>query len=323
MMSSSPYLLTSDSKQRQRLSVLAVNLGLVANILLALLKTLIGVIGHSPALLAEGVNSTSDVAYYVVVSIFMRLARKPADDEHPYGHSQLESIAALLVGSFVIATAIAIFWNAIDSIFDLMSGISEFQGAQVSTFYVAAFTVLIKMILMVITRRIGRRTDNPAVLALAYDHRNDIYSAGAAAVGILLGRIGYTWGDPLAGALVSLVILRTGVEIVRQSSADLMDAVPSAALARQVNELVVSVRGAEYTEEVHAHRFGPYLVLNVTIGVDGSLSVVEGDEIATAVEKQLLARIPFLRQVHVHYHPAIRPGDPIEVPFPNHIRTLE
>jgi cation diffusion facilitator family transporter len=316
-------LLTTDTKQRQKLSVLAVNLGLGANILLAGLKTLIGVIGHSPALLAEGVNSTSDVAYYVVVSIFIRLARKPADEEHPYGHSQLESIAALVVGSFVIATAIAIFWNAIDSIFDLWSGISKFQGAQVSTFYVALFTVLAKLILMIVTRRIGQRTDNPAVLALAYDHRNDIFSAGAAAVGILLGRIGYTWGDPLAGALVSLVILRTGVEIVRQSSAELMDAVPSAALARQVDELVTSVPGAEYTEDVQAHRFGPYLVMNVTIGVDGSLSVVEGDEIATAVEEQLYAFIPFLRQVHVHYHPAILPGDPIETPFPSHIRTLE
>ena len=86
----------------------AVAFGLIANIGLAIVKTAVGILGHSPALLADGINSTSDVAYYVVVGIFMRESHKPPDAEHPYGHRQLESIAALIIGSFVITTAIAI-----------------------------------------------------------------------------------------------------------------------------------------------------------------------------------------------------------------------
>ena len=78
------------SRSRDQNSLFAVNLGLGINIFLSALKTTIGVLGHSPALLAEGINSTSDVAYYVVASIFIRLAKKPADTEHPYGHRQLE-----------------------------------------------------------------------------------------------------------------------------------------------------------------------------------------------------------------------------------------
>ena len=100
--------LDMDSDQRERKSILAVNLGLVANIFLAALKTTIGILGHSPALLADGINSTSDAAYCIVISVFMRKASEPADTEHPYGHRQLESIAALVVGSFVITTAFAI-----------------------------------------------------------------------------------------------------------------------------------------------------------------------------------------------------------------------
>ena len=91
--------------ERDRKSLWAVNLGLGINILLSIIKTTFGVLAHSPALLAEGINSTSDVAYYIVASIFVRLANKPADDEHPYGHRQLESIASLVVGAFVIVTA--------------------------------------------------------------------------------------------------------------------------------------------------------------------------------------------------------------------------
>ncbi|MDH7487784.1 MAG: cation diffusion facilitator family transporter [Anaerolineae bacterium] len=294
----------SKAEQRARRGILAVNLGLAANVLLATLKTAIGILGHSPALLADGINSTSDVAYNVVVSVFMRRASKPPDYEHPYGHSQLESIAALVVGSFVITTAIAIFWGAVNNVYDLLSGQGDFGGATITALWVAFFTVLLKVGLTVLTQRIGRQTENAAVLALAYDHRNDIFSAAAAAVGIFLGRAGYPWVDPLAGALVALVILRTGVEILRQSSADLMDTVPGRSLARQVSELLRPIPGIRQVEEIHAHRFGPYLVINVTIGVEGTLSVAAGDAIASQVERTLCQNIEFLRRVHVHYHPA-------------------
>ena len=291
-------------ERRNRRSSLAVNLGLVSNIFLAALKTGVGILGHSPALLAEGVNSTSDVAYYIVVVVFMRMARKPADDTHPYGHSQMESIASLIVGSFVVATAIAIFWDAVNNVFELLIGERFFGGATLLALWVALFTVLVKIVLTVYTRRIGMETDNAAVLALVKDHRNDVLSASAAGIGIFLGRQGYPWLDPLVGALVALLILRTGVEIIRQSSTDLMDAVPSRALARQITSLLASVPGVETLEEVHAHRFGPYLVVNLTVGIDGCLTVVEGDCIATQVEDILYDSIDLLRRVYVHYHPA-------------------
>lgn len=294
---------SASSTRRTRRSILAVNLALAANLLLAVLKTAIGTLGHSPALLADGINSTSDVAYSVVVAVFMRRASKPPDHEHPYGHTQLESIAALVVGSFVVTTAIAIFWNAVNNVYDLLSGASDFAGAELITLWVALFTVLLKLSLTLYTQRAGRQTGNAAVLALGYDHRNDMFSAAGAALGIFLGRQGHPWVDPLAGAFVALVILRTGIEILRQSSANLMDTVPGRSLAQQVRGLLADIPGVQQTEEIHAHRFGPYLVINVTIGVDGSLSVAAGDAIASQVERTLYQNVDFLRRVHIHYHP--------------------
>ena len=291
-------------EQRKRKGILTINLGLAANIFLAALKTSIGVLGHSPALLADGVNSTSDVAYGIVVSVFMRLAGKPPDEEHPYGHSQMENIAAVVVGSFVMTTAIAIFWDAVNNVYDLLIGQSDFGGAAIGTLWVGLLTVALKLGLTIWTQRIGRQIQNAAVLALAYDHRNDIFSALAATVGIFFGRMGYSWVDPLAGALVALIILRTGIEILREATADLMDTIPGQALAQQITRLLDTIPGVQQVEEIRAHRFGPYLVANVTIGVDGSLSVTEGDEIATQVERTLIKRIEFMRRVHVHYHPA-------------------
>jgi len=294
---------TQTNDQRRRLSYLAVNLGLVANILLAVVKTTVGILGHSPALLADGINSTSDVAYYLVVAIFMRMAGKPPDETHPYGHNQLESIASLVVGAFVVTTAVAIFWDAINNIFELWVGETTSQGAELIALWIALFTVIIKIFLTVYTRRIASKTKSPAVLALAYDHRNDIFSAAGAAIGIYLGRAGHPWIDPAVGAVVALLVLRTGIEIIRQSSSDLMDAVPSRSLARQIDHLLKEIPEVGRLEEVHAHRFGPYMVVNLTIGVDGNLSVQEGDRISTEVERKVTNSIDLIRQVYVHYHP--------------------
>jgi cation diffusion facilitator family transporter len=293
----------ADAQRREVLSLRAVNLGLWSNVGLAALKTAIGIIGGSSALLADGINSTSDVAYYIVVRVFMQLARKPADREHPFGHSQLESIAAVIVGAFVITTAVGIFWGAVNEVFHLSTGQTEPNTAAPITLVVALLTIVLKLGLMFITLNIKRQTGNAAIAALAYDHRNDIFSASAAAVGIFLTRSGLLLGDPVAGGLVALLILRTGIKILQDASADLMDNVPSKELAAQVNDLLMSLPGITRVEEVYAHRFGPYLVLSITIGIDGSLSVLAGDRIASEAERILMQNISLLRRVHIHYHP--------------------
>jgi cation diffusion facilitator family transporter len=294
--------------KRDRQSFVSIYLGLTANILLAVIKTTVGILGYSPALLADGINSTSDVAYYVVATIFMRLARKPADDEHPYGHRQLESIAALVVGAFVVTTAVAVFWDSVSKVYNLFTGQTNYGGAAALALWVALFTIGLKFLLNWYTSRLGRQTGNAMVMALAYDHRNDIFSASAAALGIFLGQRDLPWVDPLAGALVALVILRTGIKILRESTVDLMSATPSQQLREQVIALLAPVPGVKNIEDVHAHRFGPYLLINLTICVEGSLTVTRGDQIASEVEQILYDNINYLRRVHVHYHP----GEPCE-----------
>lgn len=300
----SEEMVIKDDGQRQKKSIQAINLGLVANIFLAILKTSIGILSQSPALLADGINSTSDVVYYLVIAVFMRYAHKPADSEHPFGHSQFETIAALTVGAFVITTAISIFWDSINAIYSQLTGLVVAQGAGEITLWVALLTIGLKIGLFAFTNRLSKQYNNTALMALAYDHRNDIFSATAAMIGITLGRMGYTWIDPLAGALVALVILRTGIQILRESASELMDTVPGEELQEQVEATLCEISGIREIENIHAHRFGPYLTMNLTLAVDGAISVIEGDHIATLAEKKLKKAIDFLQVVHIHYHPA-------------------
>lgn len=291
---------------RQKKSILAINVGLAANALLAVLKTSVGILGHSPALLADGINSTSDVAYGIVVNIFMRLSGKPADKEHPYGHDRLESIAAVVVGAFVITTAISIFWASINNIYELVSGTSDFTGASQLALWIALFTILMKIWLSFWTYRIGRQTSNNVLMALAADHRNDIFSALAATIGIIFGQVGFLWVDPLAGGVVSIIICYTGVEIIRESAADLMNTLPGKKLTEKIRNKLAKLDEVLDVEEIHGHRFGLYMVVNITIGVSPDLTVSEGDRIATRVENLLIDEIDSMRRVFVHYHPVKR-----------------
>jgi cation diffusion facilitator family transporter len=291
-------------RARERSSLLAVDLGLGANALLAAAKVSVGMVGHSPALLADGINSISDVTYYVVVRIFMVLARQPADEEHPFGHERLESIGALVTGSFVVATGVAVLLSAARTTISLVLDGVGGSGAELLALWVALATIAIKLLLSVWTRHVGRLTSNPAVAALALDHRNDVFAAAAAALGIWAGRNGLPWADPAAATLVALIILRTGVEILRESSSDLMGGQPASEIDQRMRGWIAEVPGVLDVEELRAHAFGPWLVLEVTVGVEGTISVAAGDAIADAVERLLFERVEFLRAVHVHYHPA-------------------
>ncbi|MDD2522905.1 MAG: cation diffusion facilitator family transporter [Anaerolineaceae bacterium] len=294
-----------DQSQRAQLSSRSVNLALVANILLALLKTTVGIYAHSSALLADGINSTSDVVYNTAIAIFMRASRKPADDDHPYGHSQFESIGALVIAAFIITAAFTIFWNSVQTMVDYLQG-AEVEAVNPVALYVALFTILLKGLLYIYTSKAGKKTNNPTVIALSLDHRNDIFSATAVVIGTLAAQFGYAWADPLAGSVVAIFFLMSGVEILRDSTDILMDTVPGQSLDQEVRALLKDVPGLEGIEQIQAHRFGQYLVMNITIFVCGDIKVREGHEVAEEVERRMMQTIDYLQAVHVHYHP--KPG---------------
>ncbi len=294
---------SGEERKRQSQTKRVVNLGLFANAFLAALKLAAGIFGHSQALLADGVNSISDVVYFIVVRIFVTISAKPADPEHPYGHHQFESISAVVVGAFVITTGMAIFWDSVNTAFEMATGTIVENSIQYFTILVALFTIALKIALMIQAGKASKQTGNIAVSALARDHRNDIFASIGVAVGIFFGLIGFSWLDPLAGAAVAILVTKTGVDILRESAAELMDAVPGKDLDNEIRKLMAGFPGVRRVEEIHAHRFGPYFVVNITIGIDGNISVREGDRIADDVEEFLLRRIEMLRKIYVHYHP--------------------
>jgi len=297
------------AKRQEKLANFAVNLGLIYNIFLSLAKTFFGIFGHSSALLADGINSTSDVVYYIVVKIFLRIANRPSDKDHPFGHKQMENIASIVVGAFIVTTAIAIAWQSIDSIFAIIHEGSPAPPESIFAifvFYVACFTLITKIVIYFFTRYVGRLTLNPTIKALASDHLNDIYAALAVIVGIFFSERGFTWVDPLAGIIVSIFIMKTGINILRESADGLMDVAPSQHTIDLVNACAKNLPDRIIVESILSHRYGQYYSVNITLGVAGSISIYKGNAIADLFEKRLLERDSNLKYVFVHYHPSDR-----------------
>ena len=288
---------------RLRKSNLAINISLISNIFLAVLKSVIGVTAHSSALLADGINSTSDVVYLIFVKIYMKFADKPADKEHPYGHAQFESVASIIVGAFVLTTAVAIFWDSLNKVYYYVVNRTIVAEPSVWALVVAISTIIIKILLSAYTKKIATKYNSSTVLAVAKDHKNDILSAAAATIGIIFSLFGHEWVDPVAGAFVALFILKTGVSIIKDSSDELMKTTPESFEFKKVSNIVKNVNGVRGVEEIYIHYFGPYSMINVCILVDGEISVKDGDKIADNVEEALFKESKYVKKVNVHVHP--------------------
>jgi len=296
---------TISTDQAERLSSIAVNLGLFYNIVLALIKTVFGIFGHSAALLADGINSTSDVVYYIAVKIFLKIANKPADKEHPFGHKQMEYIAAIVIASFIMITAIIIAWNSINTFIELIGGEVPYQNVRLITLYVAGFTVLSKIFLSIYTKYLGNKTKNPAVLALAADHINDVFAATSVIVGITFALNGVYWVDPLAGVFVSVFIFKTGFDILKDSADGLMNVAPTDHMRLLVINTINEFHETIMLDSILSHRYGNYYSINITIGIDGEMSMNEADALADELETKLLERDKNLKYVFIHYHPYV------------------
>ena len=160
--------------ERATKSNFAIIISLTANFCLAVIKSIIGVIANSSALLADGINSTSDVIYLIFVKIYMKFADKPADKEHPYGHGQLESIASIIVGAFVLTTAVAIFWDSVNKVYIFFSTDKIQNETGIAALVVAVFTIAAKVYLSIYTKKIGEKYNSTTVAAVSKDHINDM-----------------------------------------------------------------------------------------------------------------------------------------------------
>lgn len=274
--------------------------GLAANLFLGVVKLAGGIIGNSFALIADAVNSIGDVLSTLVVLIALHYAQRPADEEHPYGHTRAEGIAASNVAIVIIISALYVGWEAIQRL-TAQHGIPP-----VWTLWIAGGNIVIKEVLYHYNVRIGRRTGSAVIIANAWDHRSDALCSLAVLIGLAAISFGgpkLIWADEAASLIVVAVIVWSGIRLFRSSASELMDLQADPVFVNQIRAAALAVKGVENVETLWVRKSGLEYFADIHIEVDQHLTVAEGHRIGHQVKDRLLDEFPRLRDVLVHLEP--------------------
>ena len=275
-------------------------ISLISNAGLAIAKFVTGILGHSDALIADAIESTSDVFASFLVLLGLNYSTKPADDNHPYGHGKAEALTTFAVVGFLLISATVI---AIESIRHL----SEPQEKpKFFTLYVLAAIILIKEISFQYVRKKGIETNSSSLKADAWHHRSDAISSIIAFVGIsltfLFGK-GFEKADDWAALIASGFIVYNAFIIFRPALGEIMDEHIHHDLIGDIRRYSVEVSGVVDTEKCLVRKAGMVYIVDLHIEVHGSLSVFDGHEIAHQLKDHLMQRLPSIADVHIHVEP--------------------
>jgi len=275
-------------------------LGVAANAALAAVKMAAGVFGHSYALIADGIESLSDVASSLIVLMGLRLAVAPPDDSHPYGHGKAEPLTALVVVFALYGAAITIAVQSIGEILNPHLVPAPF------TLAVLAGVILVKEGLFRTVFRVGEEIMSTAVKTDAWHHRSDAITSGAAFVGISIALVGgpaYAGADDWAALLAAGIIVANATRLLLPALGEVMDSAPRDITPDAVRGVAASVCGVTGPEKCLVRKVGFDYYVDLHILVDGDLSVRRGHEVAHVVKDAVRTAFPHVTDVLVHVEP--------------------
>lgn len=275
-------------------------IGLFANMGLSALKFIVGILGNSQAVVADGVHSLSDSTTDLAILFGVRYWSAPADDTHPYGHWRIETLITVAIGIALGIVAIGLSINALSSLrtpADTQPGWIAFYGALCS--------IVVKEILFRWTLRVGRQAKSSAVTANAWHHRSDALSSIPAALAVVLAVIhpDLAFVDQIGAVIVSVFILHAAFRILRPAFGELVDSSAPESIRQKMENLITSHELVKSVQTIRTRRVGPGLHVDFVIEVDGELTVRKGHEICDSVTHRLLLSGMDIIDVVVHMEP--------------------
>ena len=289
------------SKQYFHQARSATVVGMVVNLLLAAFKLWAGVVGHSAAAFADGLESLSDIASSAFLYVGFRLAAKEADLEHPYGHGKAEPILGTVVAFALVGVAVAIAHGAIGRIRSTYLVVPG-MIALVATIT----TIVVKEALFRYKFWMGRKLDSPALIAEAWHHRSDAFSSVATMIGIagaILGGPRFAILDPVAALVVAGIIVWVGLRVFRETSEKLMDARAPEKVIDEIRQAILQVEGVAGVEKLRVRRSGFDYYVDVHVEVKGDMTVEKSHHVAQRAREEVSAKIPKVKDMLVHIEP--------------------
>lgn len=275
------------------------------NLALMIGKGTIGLAFGSQALVADAAHSLGDAAGSFAVVFGVRVAERPPDPRHRYGHAKAEPLAGLAVGVILATVGLLIGAGALGTLVGPGGALPGGHGAGapgLPALYAAAVALIVKEGLYRWNLRLGRRLRSPALLANAADHRADEWTSIAAIAGIVGARLGYPLADPLAALVVAALVILYAGQVLAANVDSLLDLEADKSTRDLVRSTALAVEGVREVQRLRTRRSGPFVHADVEIGADGALSLVEADRLAHRV-MDAIGALDVIQDVVVHVNP--------------------
>ena len=276
--------------------------GSIVNFLLLVFKFFAGIAGHSAAMLADAVHSLSDFITDIVVIVFVRIAGKPEDKGHDYGHGKYETLATAIIGLLLLCVGFGIFWNGASSIYTFLRG-GQLESPGVVALVAALVSIVSKEILYQYTVIQGKKLNSQAVIANAWHHRSDALSSIGTAIGIIL--LGDHWRvlDPVAAVVVSFFIMKVSVRLLIPCVDELLEKSLPEDVEKEIEQTVLSFPGVSQPHHLRTRRIGNYYAIELHVRMDGKITLEEAHSTATAIENKLKEMFGKGTHVGIHVEP--------------------
>lgn len=291
---------TERPEVRTAYGVLSSVVGIFCNLLLFVAKLSIGLLMRSMAVMADAFNNLSDAASSIIGFVGVKMASKPADKDHPFGHGRMEYIAALIVSFLVIQVGLTFFKSSVDKI----------QNPEELTFHWISFLILalsvgVKLWLSVFNRTLGRRIDSKVMLATATDSMGDVITTSATLVSLIVCRFTGVNIDGIVGLAVSLVVIWSGISIARDTLEPLIGQGADPKLYAQIKQQVEAYDGIVGTHDLIVHNYGPgRSMASIHAEVPRDVDIETSHEIIDRIEREVSGKLGIFLVIHM---------DPVEI----------
>lgn len=292
-------------KKNTKKIVFATWIGIIVNVMLTILKGIGGFLSGSKALIADAIHSASDIISSVIVLFGVRIANKPPDEEHPYGHGKAENIASNIIALILIVVGIEMSISS----FKVFLGDMPKAPTRIALI-ILIISVIMKELLFQYKYYVGKKYNSAALISDAWHHRSDSLSSIAALLGVSAAMLSDTlqlpllvYGDAVAGILVSIIVIKVGYDLVKESSTIMLEKVLTKDETKKYIETIHSIEGVLVIDQLYARTHGSYIIIDIKVAVDPSISVKAGHDIAKKLKQTLMAEHKEVADVLVHLNP--------------------
>lgn len=271
-------------------------ISIVAYIFLSIIKIVVGYMSNSAALQADGYNNTTDIIASIAVLIGLKLAQRPPDEDHAYGHWKSETIASLIASIIMFAIGFKVLFDGFGSIFD-----SGKESPDIYAAYVGIFSAIVMYFVYRYNKNLALKTESKAIMAAAKDNLSDAWVSIGAAIGIFSSQLNMPWLDTLTAIIVGLLIIKTAWGIFRQASHELTDGFDEKKI-QLYHDIIMNIEGVKGIKEIKGRNYGNNEVLDVVILVNSTLNINEAHDISNVVEEVLMKEYG-VYSINVHVEP--------------------